>query len=453
MISRRQLMIGGLGLAALPGASGLIAVPPAGAVLVTAHRRPGDRDDTAAFERALATGRPVHVPAGHYEIADCRLGNGARLSGEGQASVIRVRAGRPGLRAESGATGRFLRGLVLRDLVIEGRSVEAGFAEHAHLLRLDGVEDVQVERVSFRGFQGDGLYLGSGLQPGEERHNRRIVVRGCRFDGINRQNRNAISVIDGDDVRIEGCSFMNCTRPDMPGPIDLEPDAQAFAVIRKIQVIGNQFAGNGGNVGEIALQVPAAVRALPRDIVIRDNRFRDYRGTGAEVALNVFRATGAADPDMGVAISGNQGQGGHAPYSFVSAKGVRASGNVWTDYRIGTLVGWRDPASLGRDIQIADRFVRCGAGAGAAIAIVNADGLSLDGSAFIDPAGNAAGATAILLASDGRSRRLSLRGVTVRGRGAGLRAVRRDSGHRLDPGGNAESGNDFGGLAADRIAP
>lgn len=453
MITRRMVMMGGLCLAALPAASGLIAVPPAGAVLVTAYRRPGDADDSAAFERALATGRPVHVPAGRYEVAGCRLGDGARLSGDGAASIIRARAGGPAFRADSGAAARTVRGIALRNLTLEGRVAQQGFAEHIHLLRLDGVEDVLIETVIFRGFQGDGLYLGSGTEPGQVRHNRRVIVRGCRFDGVNRDNRNGISVIDGDTIAITGCSFVNCTRPDMPGPIDIEPDAQPLAIVRAITIEGCQFEGNGGNVGEIAIHIPAAVRALPRGITIRNNRFRGYRGTGAEIAINVNRATGAADPDMAVAIAGNQGQGGHGTYSFVSAKGVRASGNVWTDYAVGALLGFREPASLARDIAIADRFVHCGRDAGNAIAIVQADGLSLDGTQIEEPADGRGGAAAILFASDGRSRRVSLRRVTVRSRNTGVRAVRRDARHRLDPAGNAESGNDFGGLGADRIGP
>jgi hypothetical protein len=446
-------MTGGFCLAALPAASVLIAVPPAGAVLVTAYRRPGDADDTAAFERALATGRPVHVPAGRYEVAGCRLGDGARLSGEGAASVIRAGAGGPALRADSNAATRAIRGIGIRNLALEGRVAASGFAEHVHLLRLDGVEDVLVENVQFRGFQGDGLYLGSSIEPGQVRHNRRVTIRGCRFDGINRDNRNGISVIDGDTIAILGCSFVNCTRPDMPGPIDIEPDAQPFAIIRAITIEGCQFENNGGNVAEIAVQIPAAVRALPRGIIIRGNRFRGYRGTGAEIAINVNRATGVSDPDMAVAINGNQGQSGHGIYAFVSARGVRAAGNVWTDYATDVLIGFREPQSLARDIAIADRFIRCGRVTGNAIAIVQADGLGLDGTQVEEPGGGQAGAAAIVFAVDGRSRRVSLRHVTVRSRNAGVRAVRRDARHRLEPGGNAESGNDFGGLGADRIGP
>lgn len=452
MITRRKLMTGGLCLAALPAASSLIAVPPAGAVLVTAYRRPGDADDSAAFERALATGRPVHVPAGRYEVAGCRLGDGARLSGDGAASVIRAGAGGLALRADSHSATRAIRGISIRNLTLEGRVVAQGFAEHAHLLRLDGVEDVLIEGVLFRGFQGDGLYLGSGIEPGQVRHNRRITVRACRFDGVNRDNRNGISVIDGDTIRIEGCSFVNCTRANMPGPIDIEPDAQPMAIVRAITIEDCQFEGNGGNVGEISILIPAAVRALPRGITISNNRFRDYRGTGAEIAVNVNRATRASDPAMAVAITGNQGQSGHGIYGFVSAKGVRAAGNVWTDYRGGGLLGWRDGTSLARDIAIADRFVRCGRESGNVFAIVQADSVSLDGSQVTEPGGGRPDGVAILFAVDGRSRQVSVRRVTVRSRNASVRAVSLDPRHRLDPATNRQEGNDFGVHGADPIA-
>ena len=59
-------------ISAVPAAAGLVFLAHGGralgaagdAVRVTDFRAAGDADDTAAFSRALATGHPVHVPAG-----------------------------------------------------------------------------------------------------------------------------------------------------------------------------------------------------------------------------------------------------------------------------------------------------------------------------------------------------------------------------------------------------
>lgn len=454
MISRRTLLTGGLGLFLLPPGSALLAVA-ATAVRAGDYRRAGDRDDTLAFERALATGNPVHAPAGGgsgpggaYEVTGCRLPGGATIFGDGDGTVLRPRAGEPAIRADSGASDRSIRGLTLRDLKLHGRVEQAGFREHSHLVRLDGVEDVLIERVSFTGFQGDGLYLASGIVPGQERHNRRLVIRSCRFDGVNLDNRNAISIIDGDDVRIEDCTFRNCTRPNMPGPIDLEPDPQSFAIIRNIVVERCLFENNGGSVAQVAIQIPAVV-ALPRNIAIRNNEFRNYRGSGAEIAINVMRATSESDPDMGVTITGNRGQGGNSAYLFVSGKGMRASANSWTDYKGGGLIGYTEPASLARDVVIADRFTRCGRVAGVGIAVFQAVNLRLEDTQIIDAGVGTPGSYGILFAAGGRSRNVSLRRVTVHSRATpGFQAVGRQAGHRLEVSTNAEQDNDFGGLPA-----
>lgn len=64
-----------------------------GAVNATEYRLPGDVDDTAAFNRAAATGMAIYVPRGIYAVSDAiTLRNGQMMYGDGRTeSVLAVK--------------------------------------------------------------------------------------------------------------------------------------------------------------------------------------------------------------------------------------------------------------------------------------------------------------------------------------------------------------------------
>src|SRR6185369_3275835 len=71
------------------------------------------------------------------------------------------------------------------------------------------------------------------------------------FDGVNFNNRNAITVCDATDLFIEGCYFANCTASGMPGAIDIEPNAVLYSRLRNLNIIRNVFENVGGDAGVI----------------------------------------------------------------------------------------------------------------------------------------------------------------------------------------------------------
>ncbi|MBU4538423.1 MAG: hypothetical protein KJ689_07570, partial [Bacteroidetes bacterium] len=75
--------------------------------------------------------------------------------------------------------------------------------------------------------------------------------RNCRFDGVNKNNRQGISIYYSDGFTIDRCSFRNITRDDMPGAIDIEPD-RGMNVVRN-GVISNCTFFNIGGMGAIAV--------------------------------------------------------------------------------------------------------------------------------------------------------------------------------------------------------
>lgn len=215
------------------------------------------------------------VPAGTHIIDSVGLLTNLELEGDGEGSIIKQKSGASyAFQCDSGSASVSdnIKNLVLRDLQLLGTVATDGFSEFKHLLAINGVSDVLLDNVTFRGFRGDGLYLGSSNTGGLERHNERITIRKSRFDGVNNDNRNGISVIDCNGLLIDDSNFINCTRPGMPGAIDIEPDSNVYHIIRNIKITRNTFKGNGGGNGSISFYLPdVAYTTQPSTFRVSDN--------------------------------------------------------------------------------------------------------------------------------------------------------------------------------------
>jgi hypothetical protein len=361
-------------------------------------------DDTAAIQAAIDAASSVRVPSGTYRVGRLRLRSDLVLSGDGASSVLQGRAGTTLLHALSPAGGRHVENVELRGLRLEGAVTTHGFSEHVHLLSANGVRNLLVDGVQFVGFQGDGLYLGAHLD--NSRSNLDVRVVNCLFDGVNKDNRNCISVIDGDTVTIRNCVFRRSTRSDMPGFIDVEPN-DASNVVRRIQVSGNHFEDTDGAVGAISVVVLKPVLKVPPhtflitnntfDIDIRMVSFRidaDYgakhnlvisgnagsvaslgdfypRLRGAVIGHNTLSVKGPAAIGHGadaaiddLAVVGNAFDGGgsaRGAFDLRSGRGHTIGHNVFSDFAsygilCGSVKGMLSDTSIA-----ANTFVRCGA--------------------------------------------------------------------------------------------
>lgn len=185
--------------------------------------------------------------------------------------------------------------ILFRGLCFEGRSVEDGFIEQNHLLNLNAVSDCVVEKCKFMAPEGDCIYLGSSNQFATERHNERVVIKDCYFDGVNYSNRNGISIIDGVDIVIKDNYFTRLTYTGMPGPIDVEPNGDTFARIKDIVISGNVLDNNHGTLGIGIYLANSDQYVIPtQNIFIRDNVIKDTNtfGSGAPAILvRFFNAT------------------------------------------------------------------------------------------------------------------------------------------------------------------
>src|SRR5699024_11009192 len=83
--------------------------------------------------------------------------------------------------------------------------------------------------------------------------NKNIIVRDCYFDGVNNQNRNAITISAVDGCVVENNIFKNFTKSTMPGAIDIETDERNGWIVKNILINNNKFYNIGGGVGVISL--------------------------------------------------------------------------------------------------------------------------------------------------------------------------------------------------------
>jgi len=252
----------------------------------------GQSDDTQAFvaaiRQAASQNATVYIPAGVYMLNKISLPSHTHLRGDGAASVLKpMQDGAPDLLdAVSYSPAAEVSDISLRQLRFQGNAVGAGFNEFSPLLRLMGVQHISIDQCQFVGFRGDGIYLGAQRQEQYVQHNRDITIRNSTFDGVNHQNRNAISVIDGENMLIEHNTFMHTSRADMPGAIDFEPNHQGFEVVRNIRIQHNRFSDIGGNSGAIVFTVHAKdAEVPPTGLVVSDNQI-DGAGTGIYVGYS-----------------------------------------------------------------------------------------------------------------------------------------------------------------------
>jgi hypothetical protein len=207
-----------------------------------------------------------------------------------------------------------------------------------------------IDNCVIEGFRGDGIIFGSGLNDNAapntltERHNVDVTVTNCYIDGVNNDNRNGISVIDGNGVTIENNYFTRCSRSNMPGAIDIEPDAGVFysrtgdlsassAVVTNINTngllagmsvlspnipFGTTIASIDSST-QLTLSSGAGVSAgtgvtisagyfsnfhVIQNISIRNNRIYDCRGGVASITIFLPIQTFATTPN-GFVIEGN----------------------------------------------------------------------------------------------------------------------------------------------------
>jgi hypothetical protein len=220
----------------------------------------GSNNSVAAIQSAINAANCVYFPAGTYLLNSAvTLKANTTVFGEGASSVILYNgsaASQGAFFVNSGSSSSYVDNITISDLKFLGTVSTLGFSEFIHLISLSGVRNCVIERCVVEGFRGDGIYIGSGDLAEQERHNINVTIRDCYIDGVNNDNRNGISVIDGVGINIDNNYITRCTRSNMPGAIDIEPDVNVYHIIRDISIRNNRIINCGGNVGNISVYLP-----------------------------------------------------------------------------------------------------------------------------------------------------------------------------------------------------
>lgn len=430
----------------------------AGTVSLPDFRRDGDRGDTPALKRALAAGhRAIHLPAGAGSGLDGAymigmdamadgfgLPSGTRIVGDGASTLIRPQVPSTGavFDAISSSPRAHIDDLVFENFRVAGYVETHFFEEHAHIFRLNGVRNARLANLEIAGFQGDGLYLGSGLRLGDERHNRDVVIDNCHFDGITSNNRNAISVIDCEGLQVANCTARRVTREGdgtprpirsaaekrnrsfglgMPGALVFEPDGIGdFSRLRNISVRNWRVEDCGGSAiafnlrDNRTLAVPIG-HILCSEIVAR----RCVKG----ISANGYVGTGALEDAAAyaIAIQGFLVQETAYPYHLDGMTGFALDGQAED---CGTaMLGVAGGSN--RDVRIRMAYLRCAGrdapNPGVVVRVgASTRNLDLSGSQF-NECGYAGltGTNRLIYVTGGRQTSLILRNLSARAGGLG----------------------------------
>ena len=415
----------------------------------------GSTDDTAAIQAAVNASRAIYIPAGTYIVNVISLPANTLVYGDGAASILKqsptyLGGSRGSLYVNSNSAGAQIENIVIRDLRMEGVNIVAPtFSEFSHLISLNGVKNALVDNVQFIGFQGDGLYIGSGIVGGDERHNTNVIVRNCYFDGINKQNRNGISVIDGNGVLIEGCYFTRCTRSNMPGAIDIEPDAYAFHVSKDIKIINNKFFDIGGNVGAISVFLPGMTyTTAPRGYLMQGNYIENCTGVGMFFSYNVAGGVSESTINFAVRMLNNTVINSARPFQVFNAKDVVIADNSFSVSSNGGMISFSSGNENVLDCLIRDNlFHQCGTAGAAGLVIYKASRLTITSNIFKDCGSGGAGNSSGIDFDAGTSSYVTITDNTiVSPSGTTLVAIQTEAGHTTTAATNTVLNNIVGSL-------
>lgn len=349
----------------------------------------GVADDTAALRAAVASGgRAVFFPKGTYIINFVNLPSDTMLWGEGASSIITMPSSvRCAIGADSGSPTATVDNITIKNLRLEGRVVQDGFVEQYHISSWNGVKNLLIDNCQFVGFQGDGVYVGTGNVGGQIRINENVIIRDCFFDGVNKNNRNAVSITACNGLLIEGCYFTRSTRPNMPGPIDVEPDGDSRIVIKDIKIVNNKFYDNGGNVAAISIFLPNADLYITpaQGFLIAGNFIENITRTG--ILYYPVMASGATNamPDQAVKIVNNVTLNTVRSFEIFNAKGALVEGNQFIRGEASSFIGFTGSPAKSIDLTLKNnQFIESGYVYGDGLVIFNVERLTLDGNLFKD---------------------------------------------------------------------
>jgi hypothetical protein len=372
-------------------------IPPAFNVKDYGATGDGTTNDTTSIQAALnaanaAGGGVVWVPKGTYLCNGLVLYANCSIRGTGWASILKqipAAADNTYLLSAFGSgtsVANNVTNLGVFDLQLLGRCDTDAFTQYVHLLEFSGCSDVLVDRCLFNKWRGDAICIASNLNGGTsaERHNERIRITNCKFDGGNFNNRNGITVIDGTDIQIDSCFFTNCCFTGMPGAIDIEPNNFAYHRVRNIKVLYNEFdtvAGAAGVVG-IFFQMSQAFLTIPmKNIKIVGNTFKNCTNISGPIYIHQVQTPTIATERNNILIADNYMNDNAAnPIQSEGVRGLRIDRNFIVNSPMSIAFGY---AFKNMDTVFSNNEVcKIGTSGGSVFDIYNVERLRIENNIF-----------------------------------------------------------------------
>ena len=410
----------------------------------------GISDDAPAVQKAVDATSWLLFPKGTCFLnSTVTLKNGTQLRGEGiNVSIVRqgsVSGASMGtFFVNSGSAEEKVTNIRISDMTIYGQSDVLGFSQFQHLISLNGVKNALVDHVEFRGFRGDGVYLGSGNIGGDERHNENVTIRDSLFDGVNHSNRNGISIIDGNGILIENNRFINTTQPKMPGAIDIEPNDNSFHLIANINIRDNKFISIGGNVAAISFVLNSLLATVPSLFRVERN---SITGTsGGILFLTRTKPTATSQPNR-LLIANNIVTTAGRSFVISGAKDFRISENTFSDANSSSLIGYKAEADKCMNGIISKNIFKDIKRVG--ITIFSIDHLEISKNQFIDVGNGGIGSYAIDFNFGTSSFVSLLDNIVSSPTGKTAYAIHKEMSHTFFPATNTERNNRFIGVSGD----
>lgn len=229
----------------------------------------------AAIDSLEGKGGAVYIPAGEHLIPEkLRVHSNITVFGAGMdVTIIRFADGVPvdHMIANDSSTGH--ENVAIRELTLQGPGPTDGINDCCYGLKLERVTGALVTHVAARDHGRDGFYLGYKHVDGVP-----VGVVGARLSGVVAEGngRNGLSIVQGEQIVIDGGTFTGNNTHELVAAIDLEPDPYPDGLVRNNRIVGNMVAGNANN----GVQLFAEGGAIVADNAVCYNTITDNAGTG-----------------------------------------------------------------------------------------------------------------------------------------------------------------------------
>ena len=214
--------------------------------------------------------------------------------------------------------------------------VTDGFDELMHCVCASGTSGLYFDHCQFVGFMGDGIAVSRGRGTGpvvgscpSYGYNANTVVTNCIFDGVNKDNRNGISIYYCDGFSITDNVFKNITKTGMPGGVSLESDTSVTTT--RCGVISRNMFDNIGGIGGVVI-LPYYNATVPmRQIEVSHNTFRNI--TGYSFFSRVYGGVTQIPPTHSCNFAFRYNNCSNVGYAFglVLLDGVVVEGNTFSN--------------------------------------------------------------------------------------------------------------------------